>query len=263
MVTDVLARSGTALRHKLRRMVRSEQSLREKLRQTIGHASEADLDILRAVRPYTMTSNERLWALLEAVRYVHKRGLAGDFVECGVWRGGSSMAAAMGFRDLGDFSRDLWLFDTFEGMSEPTDFDVRLDSGEPAIEKWRRTREREDAETANWCAASLEDVTRNLGLTGYPAERVHYVQGKVEETLLKPENAPAKISILRLDTDWYESTKVEMEILFERLEPGGVLILDDYGHWAGAKKAVDEFLATQPPYLMHRIDYSGRMLVKA
>jgi O-methyltransferase len=221
----------------------------------IGPAARALID---RVRPYTMTSPERLYALIEAVRYVSAAGLRGAFVECGVWRGGSMLAAALTLQECGERERELYLFDTFEGMSEPTEADVAIDGASAAT--LLRTESRSDPQSA-WCYATLDDVQATLAQSGYDGRRVHYVKGKVEETI--PAQAPLSIALLRLDTDWYESTRHELEHLYPRLVPGGVLIIDDYGHWAGARKAVDEYLAAQRiPLLLHRIDYTGRMAVK-
>ena len=98
--------------------------------------------------------------------------------------------------------------------------------------------------------------------TGYPEEKIHFVQGRVEETI--PASAPDSISLLRLDTDWYESTKHELVHLFPRLSPSGVIIIDDYGHWKGCRKAVDEYFDTgdHPQLLLNRVDYSCRIAVK-
>jgi O-methyltransferase len=230
------------------------------LRTMFPEATAGQLQIMNEVRPFTMTSWERVWALLQAVGYVHARRIEGDIVECGVWRGGSSMAAARALLLAGDAARQLWLFDTYAGMNKPTADDRRIRSDEPALGKWLETSTAQDG--SDWCKASLEDVRDNMKRTGYPEDRIRMVAGRVEETLLDPANIPAKIAILRLDTDWYESTRMELEYLFERVSPGGIVILDDYGHWAGAKKAVDESLATQPPYFMNRIDASGRIMVK-
>lgn len=224
-------------------------------------ATPEELRTLVEVKPYTMTSPERLWSLIQAVRYIHTRPIDGDVVECGVWRGGSSMAAALALKSVGDTGRGLWLFDTFEGMTRPSSDDVSIQSGQAAMDKWMQTKTGDDA--SDWCWASVEDVRSNMERTGYPRDRIRMIKGKVEETLLVPTNLPDRIAILRLDTDWYESTKTELETLFERLTPGGVMILDDYGTWAGARKAVDEFLTTQPPYFMSRIDVTGRVLVKS
>jgi hypothetical protein len=166
------------------------------------------------------------------------------------------MAAALTLMDEGDTSRELYLYDTFEGMPEPTDADRSYD-GVPADVQLSETPKGEGV----WCYSSLDEVKTNLALTKYPAERIHYIQGKVEETL--PANNPPPLALLRLDTDWYESTKHELEHLFPLLAEGGFLIIDDYGHWEGARKAVDEFLASSPKkYFLHRIDNTGRLIIK-
>jgi hypothetical protein len=215
--------------------------------------------IFRAVAGYTMTSAERIEALVNAVRYLVANQVDGDVVECGVWRGGSSMAAAMMLKDLGDERRHLYLYDTFEGMSAPTQEDVAID-GVAASGKFAERRLGEDS--SDWCRAPLDEVRRNLAATGYPADRVHFIKGKVEETL--PASMPSgPIALLRLDTDWYESTRHELVHLYPRLARGGVLLIDDYGHWAGARKAVDEYFAAHPPaLLLNRVDYTARIAVK-
>jgi hypothetical protein len=227
----------------------------------IVEASERDAQIMAAVRPYTMTSPERIWALVNSVQYISANAIAGDLCECGVWRGGSSMAAALKLAALGE-RRRLWLYDTFAGMAEPGELDRSAGNGAPALREWQKRR-RTDAEN-EWCLASLEDVRRNLATTGHPPELLSFVAGKVEETLRVPANVPSTIALLRLDTDWYESTKVELEVLYERLSPGGVLIIDDYGHWEGARRAVDQFFAARPlkMMLLNRIDYTGRIGIK-
>ena len=213
------------------------------------------LELYARCKPFTMTSPERMHALYQAVRHVVKMKLAGDFVECGVWRGGSCMMIAHTLLKMGATDRQIRLFDTFEGMSKPTDHDRNV-NGVVAEEKWQVT----DA-GREWCAASLEDVRHNMEGTGYPMANVSFVQGKVEDTL--PASAPAAIALLRLDTDWYESTRQELDSLYPRLCPNGVLILDDYGHWTGSKKAVDEyFLANPDPLLFNRIVNAGRIAIK-
>jgi len=210
----------------------------------------------RGLEPFTMTSVERLHALWQAVHYVESAGIQGDFVECGVWRGGSAMLACRALFALGKATRKVHLFDTFQGMTEPRAVDVdRLGRSASAL---LRSEKKSIARESIWCLASVEDVRRNLLSTGYPAGLLRFVEGKVEETL--PAQAPERIAILRLDTDWYESTRVELLHLLPRVEDGGVLIVDDYGHWQGARKAVDEALSSQvPPILLHRIDNTGRI----
>lgn len=211
----------------------------------------------KACEAFTMTTMERLLTLDETVDYVTRKNVQGDIVECGVWRGGSAMMMAKSLVRHGDKSRDLYLYDTYEGMSEPTAEDVSL-LGSAAQKKYSSTVK--DGHS-DWCYASLEDVTKNMSSTGYDKDKIHYIKGKVEETI--PSTLPERIAVLRLDTDWYESTKHEMEHLYPRLVSGGVLIIDDYGHWQGARKAIDEYFALHGgrPF-MHRIDYSGRVLIK-
>lgn len=207
------------------------------------------------VRQFTMTSTERLNGLCEAVRYVSENGIEGDVVECGVWRGGSMMAIAEMLAKHDDTDRQLHLFDTFEGMSEPTEADVSVDG--TTAENQLAVEDKDDGASV-WCVASLEDVQSHMKQVSYPGDQIHYHVGKVEETI--PQASPAKISLLRLDTDWYESTAHEMEHLFPLLADGGVLIIDDYGHWQGARRAVDEYFEKHNIGMMlHRLDYTGRM----
>jgi O-methyltransferase len=211
-------------------------------------------DIIREVRPWTMTSAERIYALIQAVRYVSASAIAGAIVECGVWKGGSMVAIARTLLQLQDVRRDLYLFDTFEGMPEPTVEDVDY-SGKQASEVLLK-------DIGFKCAdAPLERVKEVLYGTGYPRERIHFVRGKVEETV--PASAPDSISLLRLDTDWYTSTKHELIHLFPRLSQAGVIIIDDYGHWRGSRQACDEYFSeNRIPILLNRIDYTGRIALK-
>jgi O-methyltransferase len=212
-------------------------------------------EVYERVAPFTMTHPERLYALHEAVKYVVRADVGGAFVECGVWRGGSSMMAALAFQSCGDL-RNLYLFDTFEGMPPPSATDRRVKTGEHASSLLVRDDLEGDHTRA---VAGLAEVRRNLDSTGYPLERLHFVKGMVEETI--PGQAPEQISVLRLDTDWYESTRHELEHLYPRLVPGGVLILDDYGYWQGARQAVDEYFAERP-VLLNRIDNESRLVVR-
>ena len=213
---------------------------------------------IKRVRRDTITTAPRIAALCDAVEYVVESELDGAFVECGVWRGGSMMAVALTLIRLGDTERDLYLFDTFTGMPEPGDEDVR--SPYDGYSMHRRWRRRSQA-GKQWVGVPAETVRERVESTGYPANRIHLVPGMVEDTL--PESAPERIALLRLDTDWYESTKHELEQLFPRLVERGVLVVDDYGHYEGARRAVDEYLAdTGERLLLSRIDYTGRVAVK-
>lgn len=223
----------------------------------LSDLSPAERRIVHRARPYTQTSLDRIAALIKAVDYVVHNRIPGAFVECGVWKGGSSMAAALAFMEFGAEDIDFFLFDTFAGMPAPGEKDVQARTGRSASEmlanslKWSEVK----------AYASIEEARRNIESTGYPAGKLHFVPGMVEETI--PKRAPEQIAILRLDTDWYSSTKHELVHLYPRLSRDGVLIIDDYGHWKGAKEAVDEYFAQKPPRpLLNRIDYSGRVSVK-
>lgn len=222
-------------------------------------ATDADAALIGSLRPFTMTSPERLWSLLGAVRHVVSEGIPGAFVEAGVWRGGSVMAMCHELQQLGVTDRELWLYDTYAGMTAPTENDVEASSGTTATDMLATTAVGDGNNV--WCVAGRLDVEANVRSTGYPMDKVTFVEGDVAKTL--DEHAPERIALLRLDTDWYESTRRELEVLYPRLAVGGVCILDDYGHWQGARKAVDEYFAARGhrPY-MHPIDYSGRVFIK-
>ncbi len=199
--------------------------------------SDEEKLILKEVLPYTMTDASRVLSLIYAVRYIEKNFVQGAIVECGVWKGGSMMAVARTLLNMGVTHRQFYLCDTFSGMPSPTD----RDAGSAGLTAEDYLREQNHGnDDGYWCAASLEQVKQNLDNVGYPAHNIHYIKGKVEDTL--PERAPKSISLLRLDTDFYELTRHEMIYLFPRLSVGGILIIDDYLSWRGSREAVDEYL---------------------
>jgi len=215
--------------------------------------------IWQSVRDNTMTTRARVLAILDAVRYIVQSEVPGNFVECGVWRGGSMMAAAMQLRRLGTTDRELYLFDTFEGMPPPTEHDIDPD-GRPAHETFGRSGRDPVGRELPWKAASVEQVRAAMLETGYPLERVKLIKGRTQDTV--PGSAPGSIALLRLDTDWYESTHHEMTHLYPRIVRGGVLLLDDYGYWKGSRKAVDEYLEEHNiRILLCPIDDAARMAV--
>jgi len=216
---------------------------------------------VHAVRGYTLTPPERVAALCDAVRYLVRAGIDGALVECGVWRGGSALAMIRTLQSLGRDDRHLFLFDTFERMPPPGPLDVDF-MGVPAADNH-----------ALWDSGAGYDhrydflpfdaVRQLLLSTRYPAHLLHFVRGLVEETV--PEEAPESIALLRLDTDYYQSTRHELAHLYPRIPPGGVLLIDDYGHFLGCRRAVDEHvdaLASEGVHLLlHQIDYSARLAV--
>lgn len=205
-------------------------------------------ELIDRVQPYTKSSRERIRSMVEALAWVERRGVEGDMVECGVWRGGNIILARL----LAP-GRQCWLYDTFTGMTMPTDRDTKR-SGRRAIEIWESK--------PNWAAVSADEVRANFREWGLSdSDKLRFVEGPVEETLMLADNLPGRVALLRLDTDWYESTKVELEVLYPRLASGGILIVDDYGHWEGARQAVNEYLGDGVSRLMP-IDYTAVQMVK-
>jgi len=186
----------------------------------------------------TMVPWQALHQAYLAAKYVARSQIPGDLVECGVWRGGCAILMAETLAHYGDTSRNIYLFDTYEGMPEPGDDDVSRITGRPALQKYLMRRSQG---TYDWCAAGEDVVRANIARCSYPKERFALVKGLVEDTI--PVSAPDQIALLRLDTDWYQSTRHEMAHLFPRLSAGGVMLVDDYSAWSGSTKAVDEYFA--------------------
>ena len=219
-------------------------------RRALKMLSNYDEDIraiILKVHDHTMVTFNKLFSFIEAVRYVNQWKIPGAIVECGVWRGGAIMAAALTLKELGVTDRTFYLYDTFCGMPEPSEYDSRLGKYVNPQEKFRLHQTGPDS--SDWCRASLDEVRQNLATIQYDFNRFKFIEGKVEETI--PGTLPDEIAILRLDTDWYESTKHEMIHLFPRLVSKGVLIVDDYHTWSGSKKAVDEYLAAANVPIFH------------
>jgi hypothetical protein len=209
------------------------------------------LTLWRLISKYTIVSPERAYATYRACRYVARYNIDGCFAECGVFKGGMAMLAALIFAERAGAARDIFLFDTFTGMTAPSEVDMSRHGVSAA------------SYNPEMVKSGLEEVRHNMAQTGYPVHRLHYIAGDVCATLRKPPNVPNNIAILRLDTDWYDSTRVELEILYEKVSPGGVVLVDDYGYWLGARKAVDEFIEHLPyPVYLGRTDNTGIEFVK-
>lgn len=185
-----------------------------------------------------------------ALRRIDENAVPGDVVECGVWRGGNIILA----RQLSP-NRVCWLFDTFTGMTLPDENDTTR-AGGTAASRYAKKMKR----GGKWAGVSLDEVRANLDAMGVLDEgKLRFVEGPVETTL-RNLYLPEKIALLRLDTDWHASTKVELEVLYPRLAVGGILIVDDYGHWMGARKAVDDYFGADAVW--EEIDYTAVMRVK-
>jgi hypothetical protein len=226
------------------------------LRGIIPELGPADGALLDAARGLSMTGVVAQWEFIQAIRYVESNGVPGDIVECGVWRGGNLVIAGLLRKKLG-FDRQIWAYDTFAGMTGPTTFDFKPAENLDVQGKFAGSERQGYNE---WCFASEDEVVGNFqDRVGNRDLRV--VKGPVEETLARADNLPDEIAVLRLDTDFYESTKAELNALYPRLASGGVLIIDDYGEWAGARKAVDEYFAGQRVWL-HYVTHTVRLMIK-
>lgn len=194
-----------------------------------------------------------------ASKFLIANEVPGAFVESGVFKGAQCVLVALTLRYLGADDRSIYLYDTFFGMPEPGKNDFMLHKRHRAIDMWRRVR---NGHGSHWNRGTLDEVRRNMLATGYDEARLVFVPGKVQDTL--PKTKPQKIAFLRLDTDFYDSTRAEMEWLYPCLSPGGVLIVDGYGRWSGQKKAVDEYFnAERVEPLMLRVGYNDWISVQA
>lgn len=211
----------------------------------------ATLAIFDEVRPFTKTSAVRVAALVSAVTYLVRTEVPGEIIECGVWRGGSMMAVARRLLDLDAADRHLHLLDTFGESPPPT-----VEDG-PEASSWFEEHADVLDSSPTMQTASLAEVRANIARVGYPDELLHFVPGLVEETV--PAHAPASIALLRMDTDWYGSTRHQLEHLWPRMVPGGIVIIDDYGRWDGCRRATDEYFQDRP-VLFHRVDEAARVV---
>lgn len=202
------------------------------------------------VKPYTMTSSERIHCLFDSLEYIRNNNLPGDYVECGVWKGGNILGIMTYLEYHQNLNPNIWLYDTFEGMTNPTLHDVDH-VGVFASTVLDQVK----------CVSPLQEVRSNLFDSSYPRDKIKFVIGDICQTLLDNTNVPDQIALLRLDTDWYESTKIELEVLWDKLIPNGILIVDDYGHWRGCRKAVDEFFKDKNQTI-NQIDYTGIWIKK-
>ena len=205
---------------------------------------------------FSMGGKHRMYVLSQAIFNSKINKIEGDFIECGVWRGGNILL----FKLLGDFynlNKYTYAYDTFDGMTLPEDVDVDL-KGNSASELMKKIA-KDEKDNNKWCYSGIDEVKNNI-LKYSNLNNINFIKGPVEQTLLSEKNLPKKISVLRIDTDFYSSTKIELEILYPRLQSGGVLIIDDYGHWAGSRKAVDEYF-TKKDWL-HYVDYTCRYIIK-
>jgi hypothetical protein len=221
---------------------------------------EEDLarEALKVVDEYTMTSYERMVTLWQQVRYLDRAGIDGCLVECGTWRGGAMGMMALAHLASGPPSRLLHLFDSFEGLPEPDGAKDR----EMAVE-YASGKAGGALQSIGRCVGPLEDNQRLLNeIINYPEALTKYHAGWFQDTVPVAASEVGAIALLRLDGDWYESTKVCLESLSPQVRSGGIVVIDDYGKWAGCRQAVDEFMSRlSRPLLLNHIDPAGRYFI--
>ena len=223
----------------------------------IAEINEEEENLIKNISKFSMCSSLNHWALIQSLKHISKCKIDGDIVEAGVYKGGNLMLMSH-FVDKFNLKKKIYAYDTFEGMpleNKNIDVDFNNKSANDTRKQYIEGK---------WCYASLDNVKKNLSEFDLKFEdKINFIKGKVEETLTFDKNLPKKISLLRLDTDFYESTKIELEVLYPKLEKNGILIIDDYGHWKGAKKAVDEYFRTDQKFrFFHRIDHTSRLYIK-
>jgi O-methyltransferase len=227
------------------------------------------LEIYQKVKDLTLLPPERILSLIQSVQYVEDNNIEGDYVECGVYMGGGVLTIALTLEKLYPNSqKKIWLYDTFSGMPLPSKHDVKhwFETKNNSFHKTKAlnkiSRYNISNDSSDWANCSLDKVQNNIfSNTVYNSNNFKFIKGKVEDTI--PRHSPNKIALLRLDTDFYESTKHELIYLYPNLEINGVLIIDDYGLWEGSKKAVDEYFSERKTKIfLSRIDYACRSAIK-
>ena len=219
----------------------------------IPEIDEENKNLINFIDDYSLTPLVRRWILIKSLHYINKKKIDGDNVECGIWRGGNLfLAKKVQEKYYGNIKRSLYGYDTFEGMPQPSEHD-----GLKANQVYTEFKNKQEP----WTKASLEDVLSSSRKLFSNTDDFIFIKGKVENTLIEKSNLPEKISLLRLDTDFYESTKVELDILYPLLSTKGVLIIDDYGDFPGCRKAVDEYFSDKN-VLIVGIDKSCRVIIK-
>jgi len=217
-----------------------------------------ELEVIKSNLALTLTSPARMAATMRSLKYVVKNEIPGAFVECGVWKGGQVIAGAEQLKILKE-EREIFLFDTFAGMTEPSEVDIDLRKNSASSQLEGTSPQADNL----WAAVSLNEVEENLKKVNYPRGLVRFIVGDVRKTLTIKSNLPNSIAVLRLDTDWFDSTQAELEYLYPLLSIGGVLLIDDYGHWNGAKLAAEKYFEDRglDPFWT-AVDYSCVMHIK-
>jgi O-methyltransferase len=203
----------------------------------------AERRITKLVLPHTLAGTERVQNLYRLAQRIEVERIPGDVIECGVYNGGTAAVLAS-VATHSKLNRTVWLFDSFQGMPPTTEAD-----GEEAVRYVGEVR------------GSAQEVKNLLQRTGADLSHVRIVEGLFQESF--PTVQIPKIALLNIDADWYESVQLCLENFYDCVVPGGFISLDDYGHWQGCRRAVDEFfLARSLSYPLNAVDYTARWFQK-
>ena len=227
---------------------------------TEGRFDESFIELMQHCQAIDKFS-ETLYTTHKVTEYLTRNGLPGDFIECGVYKGRHIITMAMTLLHLGASDRDIYLYDTFAGMTEPGEKDARRGKNETPAELAARWESKQQSDHNLIRYAGQEEVRQRISSVDYPGERLHFVAGDIRQTV--PNDFHRQIAFLRLDTDWYELTMHELVHFYDLVVPGGVIVIDDYGSHEGARKAVDEFFSERGSFpLLTRTTKSERVILK-
>lgn len=228
--------------------------------------------IIERIRPYTMLSYESLITLYQQVRWSELNFIPGDFVECGIWKGGAVGLMAQTNLFFGKNERHIHCFDIFDNICEP---DPKIDgewaiqqasilSGRPPESFTGALKPVKNIYASHGGACTLEEVKMLIeNKIGYPKEYLHYYKGWFQDTLPVNSRSIKEIALLRIDADWYASTKICLEYLYDKVVPGGFIIIDDYGTYDGCRKAVDEWITARgKKVFLHHASKDTRYWIK-
>ena len=213
---------------------------------------EDKININKALQ-YALCTQPNLWSLIQSIKYISDKNIMGDFVECGVFKGGSLGLMSL-YAEIYKINCNIYGYDTFEDGF----FNSALSEKDITIKNKKALPEKK----TNNIYPTKREVEKILKT--FSSNEKYFpklIQGDILKTLKVEKNIPTKISLLRMDTDLYLTTKLQLEILYPRLEKGGVLHIDDYGMCPGVKAAVDEYFINQNIWF-HRVDLSCRLLIK-
>ncbi len=193
------------------------------------------------------------WSIIQALKYIKNNKVDGDIVETGVFHGGGLIFLNEIMKNIG-LKKKIWGYDTFTGVPEIDFKNDELISGQKI---------KKESEKDKLIYRNVNQVKKILLKKSFSSQNLpNLIIGDTRKTLKQKKNLPKKISFIRLDTDFYESTLNELNTLYPRLVKNGILLIDDYGHHKGCKKAVDKFFRNNKKILMHRVDYTVRMIIK-